>query len=172
MTLTVRNIPDQLFGRADVAALRGHFSKLRRRFKTINGGFYVVQTTNAGKGWHLHLHVLFDGQFIAQKALSKAWADITAGSWIVGIERVQQPERAVKYLLMDFLQAPKIRPEDAGAFNFVFRGSRLVQPFGIYRKTKFRIPYKCPDCGETCWQMLEDLLGEKRRFRRTYDDDT
>lgn len=172
MTLTLRNIPDSAFGRYDVKGLRESFGKLRKRFKEIAGGFYVVQVTNNGKGWHLHLHVLFDGSFIAQKALSKAWAEITKGSYIVGIEQVRDRREAVRYLLKDFLQSPKIRPEDRESFNGVFKGSRLVQPFGDYRNTKFRVPYKCPDCGRTEWVDLELLLGNKRSRLRHYDEDS
>jgi hypothetical protein len=165
LTLTLKNIPDNLWGRYNVEEIREAFSKLRRRFKSIAGGFYVIQATNRGKGWHLHIHALFDGSYISQKALSKAWLEIT-GSYIVGIELVQDPKKAVHYLLMDFLQAPRIRPEDAAAFNGVFRGSRLVQPFGLYRKTKFKIPYKCPDCGNDTWVCLDALFDPdpKRMF--------
>lgn len=169
LTLTIKNIPDNQWDRYNVEELRDSFSKLRRRFKSIAGGFYVVQATNRGKGWHLHLHVLFDGSYISQKALSKAWLEIT-GSYIVGIELVQDPKKAVHYLLMDFLQAPKIRPDDAAAFNGVFRGARLVQPFGLYRKTKFRVPYKCPVCGECCWDLLDNILQTKPTFHRHYED--
>ncbi len=167
MTLTVRNIPDRSFGRFHVDYLRRDFGKLRRKVKVIAGGFYVVQVTNAGSGWHLHLHVIYDGSYVHQKKLSRLWCDITSGSWIVGIREVQDRKKAVAYLLRDFLQTPKIRPEDAEAFNSIFRGSRLVQPFGLYRKTKFRIPYECPDCGDSSWALLEQICsgiyGKKKK---------
>lgn len=171
LTLTIRNIPDQAFGRHDVENIRKSFSAFRRRFRSILGGFYVVQATNRGKGWHLHLHVLFDGVFIPKEKMAAAWSVATGGSYIVDIKLVQNPKTAVRYLLSDFLQSPRIRPEDAAIFNGVFKGSRLVQPFGKYRKTKFRIPYICPACGRCEWVILEDLLGEKRIFKRTYEED-
>jgi hypothetical protein len=31
-----------------------------------------------------------------------------------------------------------------------------VQPFGKYRKTKFRAQYTCPDCGATEWVVSID----------------
>jgi len=171
LTLTIKNIPDKAFGRGDVAELRKAFEKLRRRFKQIAGGFYVVQATNKGSGWHLHIHAVFDGAFISQRELSDAWREITTVSFIVDIRKVTDPGTAVRYLLSDFLQAPRIRPEDAATFNGVFRGSRLVQPFGKYRATKFRTPYKCPDCGSVYWAPLWELLGEKPSFKRLYEDD-
>lgn len=171
LTLTVRNIPDQSFGRHDVKAIRDWFGTFRRRFKSILGGFYVVQATNRGKGWHLHLHVLYDGVFMPKNIIADAWTEISGGSYIVDIKLVQSPKTAVRYLLSDFLQSPRIRPEDFADFNGVFKGSRLVQPFGKYRKTKFRIPFKCPDCGRCEWVNLDELLGEKRTFKRTYEED-
>lgn len=172
MTLTIKNIPDYLWGKYKVKELRGWFGRLRKRFKTISGGFYVVQATNYGRGWHLHLHVLFDGSYIPKNELSKAWEKITEESFIVDIRQVQSPKTAVKYLLSDFLQAPRIRPADREAFNDVFKGSRLVQPFGIYRKIKFRIPFKCPSCGRIEWIDLDRFLGIYRPFSDCYCDDT
>ena len=173
LTLTIKNIPDSAWGRYHVDLIRKNFSRFRSRFKQIAGGFYVVQATNRGAGWHLHLHILYDGRYIPKDDISKAWAEITAGSFIVDIMRVDNPRVAVRYLLSDFLQSPRIRPEDQEAFNGVFRGSRIVQPFGKYRKTRFKVgPYKCPKCGESCWAFIEDILGEKRRFHRCYEDDS
>jgi len=173
LTLTIKNIPDYLWGKYKVKELRGWFGKLRKRFKKIAGGFYVVQATNYGRGWHLHLHVLFDGSFIRKDELSKAWDKISEGSYIVDIRIVIDPKTAVRYLLSDFLQAPRIRPEDRESFNYVFKGSRLVQPFGAYRKIKFRIPYKCPCCGRVEWIDLDRFLGIRVSFLgKTYCDDT
>jgi len=172
LTLTIKNIPDYSFGKYCVKDLREAFGKLRRRFKKIAGGFYVVQATNYGRGWHLHLHVLFDGSFILKDEISKIWRIVSGGSYIVDIKQVQSPKTAVRYLLSDFLQAPKIRPEDKETFNFIFKGSRLIQPFGCYRKIKLRIPYKCPHCGRCEWIDLDYLLGIKGRWHRTYEEDS
>lgn len=172
LTLTIKNIPDYLWGTYCVKDLRQMFGRLRRRFKRISGGFYVVQATNYGRGWHLHLHVLFDGSFIRQNEISKAWEEITEGSFMVDIRQVQSPKTAVRYLLSDFLQAPRIRPEDHVNYNGVFKRSRLVQPFGIYRKIKLRIPFNCPECGRCEWMDLDQFLGEKRFFMKPYWDDT
>lgn len=161
MTLTLKNIPDAEFARHHVKLIRSYFARLRKRFeKEIWGGFYVVQATNTGKGWHLHLHVLFEGKFIKQEVLSGAWKYITNGSWDVDIKVVKKPEKALSYLLADFSGRPRIRPGDEWTYDMVFKGSRLVQPFGIYRHHKIKVPFKCPDCGCTDWLTLRgiDLL--------------
>lgn len=166
MTLTLKNIPDIEFSRYSVKDIRAFFSKLRSKFKKeILGGFYVVQATNSGNGWHLHLHVLYDGSYIRQRVLAGVWKEIT-GSYVVHIQRTRTVERAVSYLLADFSGKPRIRPEDAATYDAVFKGSRLVQPFGVYRHYKFKVPFKCPECGCTYWALLEDLIGQPRRFHR------
>jgi Replication protein len=51
------------------------FSRLRRMkiWRNVTGGFYRVEVTNEGKGWHLHLHVLCDVRFIDSGLLAQAW---------------------------------------------------------------------------------------------------
>ena len=169
LTLTVKNVPE--IGRSDIKDLRKWFLALRVRFPQIADGFYVMQATNKGKGWHPHVHSLYDGVFIAKEVLSKAWAEITGGSFVVDIQLVQDPKTAVRYLLSDFLQAPRIRPEDVADFNGVFKCSRLIQAFGKYRKFKFlRVPYKCPKCGGTDWLIIDRCFGEGHAPGRLCED--
>lgn len=173
LTLTIKNISDDSFGKNNVRDIRECFGSFRKRFKrTIRGGFYVVQATNKGNEWHLHLHVLFDGSYFPKELISKAWSEISGGSYIIDIRQVQSPKMAVRYLLSDFLQAPRIRAEDRETFNYVFKRSRMVQPFGEYRKIKFKVPYKCPRCGCCDWIDLDFLLGNRRPFLGGYNDDS
>ena len=172
LTLTIKNILE--LGRRDVARFRGCFAELRLRFPQIALGFYVVQAPNHGNGWHLHVHALYDGAYVKQKDLSKAWLEITGDSKIVGIEKASSPEKAVGYLLRDFLQAPKIRPEDVEDFDGVFKGSRMVQQFGsLAARAKIRLgnrvrkPHPCKKCGHDCWiGNLDDLFDEE--YKRKY----
>ena len=171
LTLTIKNIPDHLFGKYSVKDIRECFGKFRRRLeKKILGGFYVVQATNRGRGWHLHLHVLYKGGFIPKEWISDVWAEITNGSFVVDIQRIQSPKTAVRYLLSDFLQSPRIRPEDKTTFNDICKGSRLVQTFGCYHKIKLRIPLMCPKCGRCEWIDLDYLLGQGRGCRPHWED--
>ena len=169
MTLTIKNIPE--IGRYDVVRIRASFTELRKKIPEIRGGFYVVQATNRGRDWHLHLHVLFDGSFIAKERLSRAWAEATHGSYIVNIKRAESPAKGIRYLLSDFSGAPRIRPEDYDEYNSVFAGSRLVQPFGKYRLTKLscRDPFPCPVCGCDCWLFLDNLFDRDLRPHRRED---
>jgi len=172
LTLTERNIADLAFRKAHVVQLRKWFGELRRRFPQILGGVYVVQGTNIGNGWHPHIHALFDGFYIHEKVLRSAWRKITNGSFEVKIKRATDPAKALGYLLSDFLQAPRIRPEDHDVYNEVFRGSRLLQTFGKYWKWKFLVahaPFKCPKCG--CEKSVDREAWLIAAEGRAWDDE-
>ncbi len=163
MTLTIRNISEKEFCRKRVDELRRYFAKLihRKFFKrAVKGGFYFIQVTNKGQGWHLHLHVIFNGLYIPKGFLVKAWYEITGGSYIVDIGFARTPAQAVKYLLSDF-QGRKgrvaIRDEDREIYNRVFKGRRLVQGFGEYAKVKIKKKGICPKCGCDSWLTEWDL---------------
>ena len=171
--LTLKNIPDTEFNKGSVKQLRGYFNKLRHRkdFKTsIKGGFYMIQVTNDGNGWHLHMHIIYDGLYIPKEALVNAWREITGGSYIVDIGEAKKPARAVAYLLSDFSGTPRIREQDKTVYNDVFKRSRLVQAFGCYARTKMSSPYKCPSCGGSSWRIIIDMRRRIKRFvGRAYD---
>jgi len=171
ITLTLKNIPDEEFaarGREHVLFARLCFSKLRRKVPRIEGGFYAIEITNHGKGFHLHLHVVYDGGYIEKQALKAAWSEITGDSFIVDVKDVYDARGAVNYLLKDLLKAPKIRPEDIAVFDQVFAGSHMIQPFGPRGKTKYkiaRVPVRCPLCGGTSWiseRRLNEFFDKER----------
>lgn len=165
LTLTLVNIPDNKISRWHIERLREAFSKLRYRFKpAIQDGYYIVQATNSGAGWHLHIHVLYRGGYLSKAAVSKAWNEITKGSYIVDIKLVERYQTALQYLLSDFRGRPRIREQDVETYKRLFYRSRLVQGFGEYSKIKLRVPYRCPACGDCSWTLLEVLLGERVRF--------
>jgi hypothetical protein len=174
LTLTLKNIPDSQISRWHIQRLREAFSKLRYRLRpSIKDGYYVIQTTNSGTGWHLHVHVLFNGNYIAASRISQAWRDITKDSYIVDIKLVEKWDIALRYLLSDFRGKPRIRPEDHWTYNGLFRRSRLVQGFGAYSKIKLRVPYRCPICGESCWILLDALFSDRvRTWPSKYEDDS
>jgi hypothetical protein len=174
LTLTLKNVPDNEISRWHVQRLREAFSKLRYRLKqSIKDGFYVIQMTNSGEGWHLHLHVLFRGDYVSASQISKAWLEITKDSYIVNIKLVDRWQYALRYLLSDFRGEPRIREQDRELYNSLLHGSRLVQGFGEYAKIKLRVPFRCPACRECSWEDIEVLLGNRRRFRpKKREDDS
>jgi hypothetical protein len=172
LTLTLKNIPDKEISKWHVQRLREAFSKLRYLLRpSIKDGYYVIQITNSGAGWHLHLHVLFCGEYLPVALIEKAWHEITKDSYIVNIKLVDKWEYALRYLLSDFRGKPRIREQDREAYNNLLFRSRLVQGFGKYSKIKLRVPFRCPVCGDCSWTLLEVLLGDRTKFRPASRED-
>jgi len=161
LTLTLINIPDRLFLRADVDRILNCFQRLldRQPFnRIIKSWIRVIHATNTGNGWNLHLHTLYDGKYLAKKQIEKAWREITLGSFIVNISFQTQPERAIRYIMSEFLGDPKpdkktgekkvrIRESDRKKYNEVFKRVRLVQCGGQSGGLDLKRRCLCPKCG-------------------------
>jgi hypothetical protein len=73
VTLTLKNTA-YLEGTVD--RLRKAWKKLLRRgpYRTLwHGGAYAIECVNKGRGWHVHLHALVEGGYIAQEQLVQDW---------------------------------------------------------------------------------------------------
>lgn len=79
VVLTVKNVGDLTPGH--VTQLQKWFGNLRRRKCCSNwvGGFYSIECTNEGNGWHLHIHALVEARWIDSAELSKNWDSTTGG---------------------------------------------------------------------------------------------
>ena len=80
-----------------IADLRKYFKKLRQTpawKKRVIGGAYVLEITynTEEKLWHPHLHIIYTGYFYPQQLLAGQWEDITQGSKIVWIKRIDRNE--------------------------------------------------------------------------------
>lgn len=73
VVLTVQNLPN--ITKAHVQEFRRWWTNLRRsKFaRHWHGGFYSLEVTNEGNGWHLHLHALINAHWIDAVGLSVAW---------------------------------------------------------------------------------------------------
>jgi hypothetical protein len=73
VVLTVQNTTT--FNQQIVREFKQFFRKLRRTKFASNwrGGFYSLEVTNEGRGWHLHLHALVDAAWIDAGKLSQEW---------------------------------------------------------------------------------------------------
>ena len=64
------------------------------------GGVVGYQATNKGNGWNDHAHLIVQGGgYVPQEELSRVWLSITGDSFIVGIQWVLDPLRALGYIL-------------------------------------------------------------------------
>ena len=146
LTLTLKNIPDKQISRWHIQRLREAFSKLRYRLSPrIKDGYYVIQMTNSGTGWHLHIHALFCGEYVPVSQIAEAWHQITKDSYIVNIKLVEKWEYALRYLLSDFRGKPRIRDQKimrpTTAFSMAPGWSKDSEE---YSKIKLRVPLPLP----------------------------
>lgn len=83
VVLTVRNTWD--LDQTHVKAVKKAFHKLRRcRFaRAWRGGFYSLECTNEGRGWHIHIHALIDARWIDAKELAKQWAKLVGQDFAI-----------------------------------------------------------------------------------------
>jgi hypothetical protein len=77
--LTIQN--QRILDKPFVQAFKAAFSRLRRMAFARNwrGGYYSLEVTNKGNGWHLHIHAMVDAGWVDQAGLSDAWSKATMG---------------------------------------------------------------------------------------------
>ena len=143
VTLTCRNVPD--LATEHIVEFKGWWTMLRRRKFARNwrGGFYSLEVTNRGNGWHLHLHALVDAQWIDAGQLAREWCDITAGAGeIVKVKDARSKEyldRVKSYIVKPETLA-SWTPEQIHTFVEAFDKVRTFGVFGsLYgKRTAFR----------------------------------
>jgi hypothetical protein len=81
LVLTLANIPDDALTRDYLVWVRDCFGRLRRlKFARKWSGFYTLQITNNGNGFHVHLHVLVGFPFVDIPKIKEEWARLTNGA--------------------------------------------------------------------------------------------
>lgn len=165
VTLTLRSSTESLTELLDL--LYESFKKLRKTRlwkQTQRGGvaFLEVKWYPDTHRWHPHLHVLTEGGYIAQQALSAAWRKATGGSFIVDVRKIKNADTVVAYVVK---YASK--PHDPSIFRdpdrldeavIAMKGRRLCLTFGTWRGVSLT---KVPDRGT--WipvARLADLIHQ------------
>jgi len=153
VTLTVKNIPDLSAGH--VRQLRAWFTRLRRRTFARNwrGGFYRIECTNEGKGWHLHLHALIDCEWIDALTLRDEWLSVTNGhGCIIKVRDARGADylhEVTKYVAKGS-QIAAWKPDSILTFVRAFTARRTFGVFGsLYGK-------------RTEWREWLEQLGTRR----------
>jgi Replication protein len=105
----------------------------------VKSGVWVIETTlnqKTGK-WHLHLHLIIDGQFFPQALMSKVWHRVTGDSMICDIRAVPDRKKAVAYIA-DYVAKPvelaNWESEKIREFAIAMHGVRMVHTFGKAHK--------------------------------------
>lgn len=142
VTLTIRNITD--LSQGHVKEIKTYFKRLRARKFARNwtGGFYSIECTNEGRGWHLHIHALINARWIDGGELAKQWSNVTNGlGYIVKVKDARPADylkEVAKYVAKGN-QLAEWTPDQIRAFIEAFDGVRTFGVFGdLYAaRTKF-----------------------------------
>jgi hypothetical protein len=162
ITLTVRNTWKIDYGFKN---LRTAFTRLRGRTlwkDNVLGGCYGIEVTNDGNGWHVHLHIFYDGKYIDHESLSHVWSEVTGdNSFIVDIREVKDYRGAIRELAKypfkpaDVDKWSEVDRKEFGKFMY---NRRLFEKFGSwYGDGNMRSDVTiCPFChAENSLMMLE-----------------
>jgi hypothetical protein len=142
VVLTVRNMLELTKGH--IQEFKRWFSKLRRSKFANNwlGGFYRLEITNEGRGWHLHLHALINAKWIDAPELARQWAKHTNGlGHIVKVKDCRSKDylaEVTKYVVKGS-QLAKWSGDDIHTFIQACSGVRTFGVFGqLYgQRTEF-----------------------------------
>ena len=117
------------------------------------GGFYSLEVTNEGRGWHLHLHALVSCPFIDSAVLSQTWDNITNGQgYIVKVKEVASGsylQELLKYTVKGSDLAGW-SPSDVLSFVHAFEGIKTFGVFGTLRGAR------------AAWRLFLDQLQEEK----------
>ena len=133
IVLTVQNTAT--LDKTNIRSFRDAFTRLRKRRFTRNwqGGFYALEVTNEGKGWHLHLHALVEAAWIDSAQLSQEWKSCTRGAGrIVHVRDCRGSSylsEVTKYAVKG-VQLASWTPAQVRTFVQAFTGVRTFGVFG------------------------------------------
>lgn len=175
LVLTVRNTLD--LTKPYVLFIKEALAKLRRNkvMSSVKGGFYSMEVTNEGRGWHLHFHLLIDTPWLCMPELSQVWGKLVGQDYaIVKIKDCRGSEylkEVTKYAVKGNDLA-KLSAQSIAEFIEAFSGVRFFGVFGsLYgKRTEWRawieslqeIKPVC-ECGCNTWRLLspEQALWEE-----------
>lgn len=139
ITLTLKNQHDDLTGMID--RLQKSFTKLRAsKFwkKSQAGGVAMIEVTwSKAGGWHAHLHIIGEGDFLRQSTLADEWYKITGDSYKVSVQCIDSAKDAVhyvtKYISKGTIDA--VWQDDSAAQEWIIasRGLRTAATYGTWR---------------------------------------
>lgn len=175
LVLTVRNTSD--LTKLYVQFLKTQLGKLRRTkvFRSVKGGFYSMEVTNEGRGWHVHFHLLIDTPWLCMPELSEVWGKLVGQDFaIVKIKDCRGSEylnEVTKYAVKGS-ELARWPAQEIATFIETFSGIRFFGVFGeLYgKRTEWKswiesireIKPLC-SCGCDSWRILspEEILWEE-----------
>ncbi len=165
ITLTLRCNGKSLKDRLD--RLYTCFSQLRRRklwTNAVQGGaaFCECKLGKSADNWHVHLHLLCECDFIAQKDLSSEWHAVTGDSFIVDIRQPDQTHGVARYVTKYVTKPASKEVYDSPAaldeMISALKGRRLCLTFGTWRGTPLK-PHRPSSEGWKSLCRMDHLLA-------------
>lgn len=104
----------------------------------VTGGVAVLEVKRSSRSprWHPHLHILAEGSFIPQRALSQAWRAITRSSFIVDVRFVGDATKAAEYVTKYVTKPIAAHVHNADALLdeaiIAMKGRRTLVAFGTW----------------------------------------
>jgi Replication protein len=143
VVLTARN--SHQITRKRLVHLKSALTKLRRRkeFRNWKGGLWSMETTNEGRGWHVHFHLLIDVKWIDARRLAAIWAELIGQEFaIVKVKDARQGDylREVTKYVAKGSELAKWSGTDLKSFLDALKGLRTFGVFGsLYgKRTEWR----------------------------------
>ncbi len=175
LVLTVRNTLD--LTKPYVQFLKAQLGKLRRTkvFSSVKGGFYSMEVTNEGRGWHVHFHLLIDTPWLCMPELSEVWGKLVGQDFAIVKIKDCRGEDYLREVTKYAVKGSELAKWDGAVIaNFIeaFTGVRFFGVFGsLYAKrTEWRewieavkeVKPLC-SCGCNTWRLLspDELLWEQ-----------
>lgn len=167
LTLTVRNLdhltPDTL------KWFKDRWTSLRRSklFQSIAGGFWSIEITNQGRGWHIHIHAVLDCPYLPQDQIEAAWSKrIGQDKSIVDIRALRGPDALKEVVKYTAKPTQMVHWSDSELLDFlsVARGTRFFGVWGNLHAQRAdwkewiesvrSLSSRC-ECGCNNWRILD-----------------
>lgn len=140
LTLTLKHRADPLHLQIDrlVTCFRNLRANPLWKAAVAGGAYFIeVHQSASDKMWHPHLHIILQGDYLAQNWLSSTWLSITGDSDIVHIRAVENPETAARYV-SKYVSKPitaktALQPDALDEAVLALKGRRLCSTFGAWR---------------------------------------
>jgi hypothetical protein len=175
LVLTVRNTMD--LTKPYVQFLKTQLAKLRRSkvFKAVKGGFYSMEVTNEGRGWHVHFHLLIDAPWLCMPDVSETWGRLVGQDFAICKIKDCRGQEYLREVTKYAVKGSELSKWNAGTIANFIESFTAVRFFGVFgslygKRTEWRawidamqeIKPLC-SCGCSSWRLLspEELLWEE-----------
>ena len=167
LTLTLINV--DVVSREYFTKVRNYWLAFKKRLKRDNyhffKGLYVFEVTEKGRGFHVHLHIIYEGDNIPQQYLSTKWNEVTKGSKIVFIKELTDTDKSLSYMLKYVCKIPSFTSINAKVDYYeATQNIRLIQTFGEERQIVVleKNLLVCPMCDSVTWRFC--IQAENKDF--------